>query len=122
MTLDDLRAKLLQAEPKLEPDRLDQLLAQVQDDSAILQAGLQWAATGTWPDEPAFRTWTPDRIASFLGPASVLSALLDLRADPSGAMRTLGEMYLETHPRGPRSTNPFDLGWPSSAGPDRPGT
>ena len=120
MTAQALRAKLLEADPALDHQRVDLLIAQVEEDQSILRAGLEWASTGNWPEEPAAETWTPARIATFLGPASVLSALLDLRADPSGAARTLGEMWIRAHPRGPRSTNPFDLGWPGPTDPDRP--
>lgn len=124
MTIDLLREKIREAEPDLERARLEEILASVRSHPPVLEAGLHWATTGAWPSEPAVRTWTPPRIASFLPASSVLSALVIMQSDPQGAIRTLGEMYLRDHPPGKVSSDPFREGWlpdPANERPDSDG-
>jgi hypothetical protein len=121
MTIDLLREKIREAQPNFDSARLDKILDDVRANPPVLEAGLHWASTGTWPAEPAVRTWTPPRIASFLPPSSVLSALVIMQSDPEGVVRTLGEMYLRQHPPGKRSDDPFREGWlpdPAKEGPE----
>lgn len=120
MTIDLLREKIREAEPDLDPKELEETLAEVRAHAAVLEAGLHWATTGSWPPEPAVRTWTPPRIASFLPPSSVLSALVIMQSDPEGAIRTLGEMYLRDHPPERVSDDPFREGWLSDPPRERP--
>jgi hypothetical protein len=113
VSADALRARLREAEPDLEGDRLDSLLQRVQGEPEVLEVAEQWASTGTWPQQPEIRRWTPRSIGDFLPPSSVLSALLHLREDPMGAAIALGEMYVAAHPpTGTASTDPFHDGWP----------
>jgi hypothetical protein len=118
MSLDLLRTRIVEAETDLDPRQVDALIAALQGDQPIMEAGLHWARQGSWPDEPALETWTPSRIGEFLPPFSVLRALIGLREDPQAWLRTLGEMYMKTHPRGERSTDPFHDGWPFDQDPD----
>ena len=120
MTIDLLRDKIREAEPALDPARLEEILTSVRSHRPVLEAGLYWARTGAWPPEPAVRTWTPPRIASFLPPSSVLSALVIMQSDPDGAMRTLGEMYLRDNPPERVSDDPFREGWLSDPARERP--
>ena len=113
MNPDALRARLRGAEPDLQEERLDSLLSRVQGDPEVLEVAQQWATSGTWPQEPEIRKWTPRSIGDFLPPSSVLSALLHLQEDPMGAALALGEMYVTVHPpTGTASTDPFHDGWP----------
>jgi hypothetical protein len=124
MTIDLLRQKIREAEPDLDSAELEETLAEVRAHAPVLEAGLHWATTGTWPPEPAVKTWTPPRIAGFLPPSSVLSALVIMQSDPDGAVTTLGEMYLRDHPPGKRSDDPFREGWlpdPANERPDSDG-
>lgn len=113
MSSEALRARLREAEPDLEGDRLDALLSRMQGEPEVLEVAEQWASSGTWPVEPEIRKWTPRSIGDFLPPSSVLSALLHLQEDPIGAAIALGEMYVSANPpTGTASPDPFHDGWP----------
>lgn len=113
MNVDTLRVRLQEAEPDLQSDRLDSLVARVQGEPEVLRVAERWVTSGTWPDEPEIKRWTPRSIGDFLPPSSVLSALLHLREDPMGAAIALGEMYVSAHPpTGTASPDPFHDGWP----------
>lgn len=119
MTVERLRAHLLAAQADLDPAQVDALLSRVQSDPEVLEVALQWTGKGTWPEQPKIEEWTPRTIGEFLPPSSVLSALLDLRADPHGAADTLGELYVEHHPHlDVSSTDPFHDGSPFDRDPD----
>ena len=64
-----------------------QLIANADDD--IRAAAEFWLEMGAMPETPVVQDYSPQELATFLRPSEVLTALIQLRTDPSAALEML---------------------------------